>query len=126
MKIAHWLFAAGLGLAGSLAHALEVAPYSADALAAAQKDGKPVALHFHAAWCATCRAQEKVLNELKADKSLDLTVFVADYDKEEALRQAHRVSQQSALIVYRGAKETARVQAETDPAKLESALRTAL
>lgn len=126
MKIAHWLFAAGLGLIGSLAHALEVAPYSASALAAAQKDGKPVALHFHAGWCATCRAQERVLNELKADKSLDLTVFVADYDKEEALKQAHQVRKQSTLIVYHGDKETTRLMGETDAAKLETALRTAL
>ncbi|HOY03662.1 MAG TPA: thioredoxin family protein, partial [Zoogloea sp.] len=65
-----------LGLAASAASALDIQPYSAQALAAAQKAGKPVALHFHADWCPTCRAQEKVFNRLKADTSLDLSLLV--------------------------------------------------
>lgn len=109
-----------------IAHALDSVPYTQEAFNAAQSAGKPVALHFHANWCPTCRAQEKVFNELKPDASLPLTLFVADYDKERALKQQHGVRFQSTLIVYRGTKETARVSGETDPAKLRAALQSAL
>jgi len=108
------------------AQALEIRPYSPDALAAARKDGGPVALHFHASWCPTCRAQEKVFNDFKPDASLTLPLLVVDYDKERALKQKLGVRTQSTVIVYRGDKETARVAGETDPAKLKAALRSAL
>jgi thiol:disulfide interchange protein len=108
------------------AQALEIRPYSPDALAAARKAGGPVALHFHASWCPTCRAQEKVFNDFKPDASLALPLLVVDYDKERALKQKLGVRTQSTVIVYRGDKETARVAGETDPAKLKAALQSAL
>ncbi|HRH74183.1 MAG TPA: thioredoxin family protein [Zoogloea sp.] len=115
-----------LGLAASAASALDIQPYSAQALAAAQKAGKPVALHFHADWCPTCRAQEKVFNRLKPDTSLDLSLLVVDYDKERALKQSLKVRTQSTLIVYRGEKETARLAGDTDETSLRAALKSAL
>lgn len=108
------------------AQALEIRPYSPDALAAARKAGGPVALHFHASWCPTCRAQEKVFNDFKPDASLALPLLVVDYDKERALKQQLKVHTQSTVIVYRGDKATARVAGETDPAKLKAALQSAL
>jgi len=55
-------FIAGLAFAAatSLALALDIQPYTAETLAAKQQAGAAVALHFHADWCPTCRAQEKV------------------------------------------------------------------
>lgn len=108
------------------AHALEIQPYSPAALDAAQKAGQPVALHFHANWCPTCRAQEKVFNGFKPDASLALPLLVVDYDLERALKQKLGVRTQSTLIVYRGNRETARLAGETDPGKLKAALRSAL
>ena len=61
------LFAAALSTLAPLAQALETQPYTAQALAAAQQAGQPVALHFHADWCPTCRQQTTVLNQLKTD-----------------------------------------------------------
>ncbi len=115
-----------LGLAAHTASALDIQPYTPQALAAAQKAGKPVALHFHADWCPTCRAQEKVFNSLKPDTSLDLPLLVVDYDKERALKQSLKVRTQSTLIVYRGEKETARLAGDTDEARLRAALKSAL
>lgn len=43
------------------AGALEIKPYTASEFAEAQQAGKPVALHFHADWCPTCLAQQKVI-----------------------------------------------------------------
>ncbi len=113
-------------LAPLAAHALDVQPYSAEALAAAQSAGKPVALHFHAPWCPTCRAQAKVFDSLKPDASLPLPLLVADYDSERALRQKLGVRTQSTLIVWRGTAETARLAGETDADRLRAALRSAL
>lgn len=118
--------ASTLALAAITASALDSQPYSAQALADARQAGKPVALHFHADWCPTCRAQEKVFNGFRSDQSLALTVLVVDYDKERTLRRELGVRTQSTVIVYRGARETARLAGETDPAKLRAALQSAL
>lgn len=126
MKFSRTLAATALLLAASMAQALTLAPYSAAALAEAQKTGEPVALHFHADWCTTCKAQGKALTELQADPSLKLTVLRVDYDKEVDLKQQLKVHSQSTLIVYRGATERARLAGETQPDKLKAALKTAL
>ena len=118
--------AATLSLAASLAQALAVVPYSAAALAAAQKAGAPVVLHFHATWCPTCRAQDKAFEALKADPSLKLTLMQADYDTEKPLEKQLKVNAQSTLIVYRGATERTRSTGETDPARLKTLLQGAL
>lgn len=118
---------AGLLGASSLAQALDIKPFSAQALAAAQKAGQPVAVHFHAGWCPTCRKQATALEQLKSDKSLDaVTVLVADYDAERDLRKTLKVRTQSTVIVFNGTTERARVAGETDSAKLAAALRSAL
>ncbi|MFM9914376.1 MAG: thioredoxin family protein [Rhizobacter sp.] len=126
MKFSRTLAATALLLAASMTQALTLAPYSAAALAEAQKAGEPVALHFHADWCTTCKAQDKALTELQADPSLKLTVLRVDYDKEVDLKQQLKVRSQSTLIVYRGATERARLAGETQPDKLKAALKTAL
>lgn len=126
MKFARTIAAAAWFLAASSAQALTLAPYSAAALANAQQAGQPVALHFHATWCSTCKAQEQAFNALQADPSLKLTVLKVDYDKEGELKQQLKVRSQSTLIVYRGATERARLAGETQPDKLKAALQTAL
>jgi thiol:disulfide interchange protein len=108
------------------AQALEIRPYSPDALAAARKAGGPVALHFHASWCPTCRAQEKVFNDFKPDASLALPLLVVDYDKERALKQKLGVRTQSTVIVYRCDNETARVAGEKYQSKLKSSMQSSL
>ena len=112
--------------AASLAQALDIKPYSAPALAAAQKAGQPVALHFRADWCPTCRAQDKVLESLKAEKGLDLTLLSADYDTEKALKRRFKVNTQSTLIVLKGQKEAARLVGDTTADGIRSALKAAL
>ena len=122
----HTLAAATLlGLAG-LAQALETQPYSAAALSAAQQAGKPVAVHFHADWCGTCKQQEGALAKLKAEPGLDLTVLVANYDQEKDLRKAMNVRMQSTFVVFKGPQEKARLAGETSPDKIRAAFKAAL
>ena len=111
--------------ASTVSFALDIKPYSAQALSTEQRAGKPVTLHFHAEWCPTCRAQEKVLQQLEGDASVPGTVLVVNYDKEKELRKQLGVRTQSTLIVYQGNVEKVRLAGDTDPDKLRAALLSA-
>ena len=119
------VLAASLLLAATLSHALTVTPYTPAALAAAQKADTPLVLHFHASWCPTCRAQDKVFDALKADPSLKVTLMEVDYDTEKALEKQLKVTAQSTLVVLHGATERSRSTGETDPGRLKAILQSA-
>ena len=125
MKTAKLLAALALSAAASLAFALDIQPYAAETLAAKQKAGEAVALHFHADWCPTCRAQEKVFNVWKGDAAVPGTLLVVNFDKERELKRQLGVRSQSTVIVYKGGKETGRLAGETDPAPLRAVLGSA-
>lgn len=120
------LLATGALLLSSLAQALTIQPYTPQALASAQAAGQPVALHFHADWCPTCKQQEKAFTQLQAEPGLDVLLLVADYDKEKELRRGLKVRTQSTLVVFRGAAEKARLAGDTDAGRLRTALKSAL
>ena len=126
MKIAKLILSTFLALGAMASYALDIQPYSAAALTQAQKADKPVALHFHADWCPTCRAQEKVMQDLKSEAGLDLTVLVANYDTEKELKRRFNVRAQSTLVVLHGNKETYRVVGDTSPGGIRGALKSAL
>ena len=111
---------------GSVAHALEIRPYTSTELASMQKAGKPVVVIFHADWCPTCKVQQQTLETLKKESGLELTVLVADYDKEKHLRREHKVRSQSTLVAFKGGKETGRIVGDTAPDKIRALLKTAL
>lgn len=112
--------------AAGWAQALTITPYSAQALAAAQQAGQPVAVHFHADWCTTCKQQEKALTQLKTEPGLDITVLVANYDLEKDLRKTMKVRTQSTLVVFKGNEEKARLAGDTAPDKIRAVLKAAL
>ncbi|MEK7917679.1 thioredoxin family protein [Burkholderia contaminans] len=90
-------------------------PYNKAQFDGALAHGKPVVIWFHASWCPTCRAQQPAVDRLaKSSEMKDVTVFVADFDKETALEKALRVAQQSTFVVFRGGREVARSTGETD------------
>lgn len=119
------LLAVALLASANLAAALEIKPYSALALADLQEAGQAVALHFHADWCPTCRAQEKVFNGWRGDPAVPGTLLVVNYDNERELRKRLGVRSQSTLIVFKGKAETARLAGDTDPRALAGALGSA-
>lgn len=126
MKFARFIVSALLVAAASMAHALEVKPYSAQALADAEKAGQPVALHFHADWCPTCRAQDKTLESMKSEKGLDLTILQVNYDTEKDLKKRFNVRTQSTMVVLKGTKEVARLAGDTSVEGIRGALKAAL
>ena len=78
MKTIVTLAAIALSAACNLALALDIQPYAPETLAAKQKAGESVALHFRADWCPTCRAQEKVFNGWKGDASVPGTLLIVN------------------------------------------------
>ena len=126
MKLVRTLFVLLSLLTVASAHALEITPYTPAALAQAQQSGKSYALHFHADWCPVCRAQSKVLEELKADPKLNVTVFVVNYDTEKSLRKQFGVHTQSTIIAFKGRHETGRLAGESQADKIRAVLMSAL
>lgn len=126
MNLKNTLVLAATLLAASWSHALTIMPYSLETFAKLQTAGEPVALHFHADWCPTCRAQAKSLETLKTDPSLKLTVLSVDYDKETTLKKQLSVRSQSTFIVFRGVAEKVRKIGETSPEAIRQTLGTAL
>ena len=122
MKAIKAVIVFGSMLFAASAFALEIKPYSADTFAQIQKSGAGVALHFHADWCPTCRAQEKVFNGWKSDASVPGNLLVVDYDKERDLKNKLNVRTQSTLIVFKGDKEVARLAGKSDEKSLKEAL----
>lgn len=106
--------------------ALQSAPYTDKALADAQAAGRPVALHFHADWCGSCKVQAMVFDSLRKEDKLDLTVLVVDYDKAQAIKSRFGVRTQSTIVVFKGEKETARLSGETRESRIRQALESAL
>ncbi len=120
-------FIAAMGLLSVAAQALTIDDYSPAAIKKAEAAGKSYALAFHADWCPTCRAQAKVFEQLKADTALkNVTIYNVDYDGETDLKKALKVRGQSTVIVYKGAKETARSVADTSADGLKQVLAKSL
>lgn len=90
-------------------------------------DGRPVVVDFHADWCPTCRAQAPIVRELLSTPEFkNLTVLVANYDTEAALRKSLKVAKQSTLVVFRHGKEVARSTGDTSRDGLAALLRQAI
>jgi len=128
MRVAvRWFVVAmSLGVAAVAAFAGE-RPFNQAAFDKALADGKPVVVDFAASWCPTCKEQKPIVQALLKDaKRKSLTVFVADFDKEEALKKQLKVTMQSTLVAFKGGKEVARSTGQTDKAELGALLDKAL
>lgn len=104
-------------LAVGSAAALEVTPYTPQSLATAQASGKPFLLDFFATWCVTCKAQERVLEQLRgANPAYDAIPIVrVDWDENEhgPLVRGMAIPRRSTLVMMRGQTELGRVLAAT-------------
>jgi thiol-disulfide isomerase/thioredoxin len=102
-------------------------PFDQAQFDAARTAGKPVAVVFHADWCPTCRAQAPVLKALSQTPELKaLTLYVANFDTEKALKKSLGVTQQSTIVVFKDGKESARSTGDTQQESLSALLRHAV
>jgi thiol-disulfide isomerase/thioredoxin len=120
MKLKHWPCVLATVLFALPALALDIVPYQAEQFAQARAAGKVTAIQFHSGWCPVCVMQERGLKALKDDKALDqVTVFQADFFKEEALRKRFNVTTFSTLVIFKGETEAARTTADSRPEQLK-------
>lgn len=112
-KITHLLLTA-CSVFALQAQALTIEPYTPELLAKKKQSGELVALHFHAFWCPTCWAQDKVFKSFLKDTDVPGALLVVNYDIERELRRQLNVRSQSTLIVYKGVEEQKRSTGETD------------
>jgi thioredoxin 1 len=107
--------------------AAEWRPFSAEAFAEAQKQGKSILVDISAPWCPTCRAQKPILEELTvAPEYRDLLVLKVDFDNQKSDVRALNAQSQSTLIAFRGSSETARSVGDTNADSIAALVKSAL
>ena len=72
--------------------------YSESAVAAALKEGKKVALFFHAPRCPSCRSLNKELTADIATLPANTVVFKTDYDSTSDLKKKYGVTSQHTIV----------------------------
>ncbi|HSY27626.1 MAG TPA: thioredoxin family protein [Burkholderiaceae bacterium] len=89
--------------------------------------GKPVIVDFYADWCPTCKAQKPVVEDVMHNPKLQgVTLFLANYDQEIALKKSLHVTQQSTFVVFKGGKEVTRSTGQTGKADISALFDQAL
>ncbi len=69
--------------------------------------GDAVVVEFSAPWCPTCRAQKPIVAQIMAQpKFQGVTLFVADYDKEVALKNSSVWASKARLWCSKGARKS--------------------
>lgn len=110
----------------SLAPAAEI-PFDQAKFDSTLAAGKPMAVIFHADWCPVCRAQAPLLKSLSQSPELQsVTLYVANFDEEKALKKALGVTKQSTVVVFKNGKESARSTGDTQQDSLAALLRHAI
>ena len=127
MKLLTRLLAFIATLALPLLAAAATVPFDQAAFDKAVAAGEPVVVQFHADWCPTCKAQAPLVAQVLAEpKMKSVTLFVADFDQEKALKKALKVSTQSTFVVFKGGKEVARSSGETTRGAIDATFAKAL
>ena len=101
--------------------------YSDAAFDSAAASGKPILVQFHADWCPTCRAQEKVINSFRYNPEYkNLVILRVDFDSEKSVLQRFGVRRQSTLIVFKNGEEVGRSVGESSPDGIKNLFNKAL
>ena len=97
--------------------------FSDAAFDSAAASGYPVLVEFHAVWCPTCRAQERIINSFRHNPEYKgLVILRVDYDTEKPLLKRFDVRRQSTLIVFKNGAELGRAVGESRPEGIKNLL----
>jgi thioredoxin 1 len=82
---------------------------------------RTVLVAVHADWCTDCAAQAPILARLMREPQFNDTVgYIVNFDRERKFLAAHKVRQQSTLIVFRDGVEVARSVADTNEGRVRA------
>ncbi len=93
--------------------------------------GDTVFLDFKAAWCSTCRAQERVLQTLKQknpDYEANIVFIDVDWDQygRSDLVKSLGIPRRSTLVALKGDQEIGRIVAQTSTKTIKALMDAAL
>jgi thioredoxin 1 len=120
---------AGLSIASAAtgpATALMIIPYTGSELDGLEASGKPYVINFHATWCPTCAAQQRVLDALQGESAAyaAIPILRVDWDTygNGELARALAIPRRSTLVLMRGTTELGRLVAETRKERIAALL----
>ena len=120
---------AGLSIAAITAgpaQALMIIPYTGSELAGLEASGKPYVINFHATWCPTCAAQQRVLDALQSESAAyaAIPILRVDWDTygDSDLARSLAIPRRSTLVLMRGTTELGRLVAETRKERIAALL----
>ncbi len=109
-----------------VARAATEAPFTQQAFAAAQHEGKPILVDISAPWCPVCAKQRPILSQLMADPVFKgLVVYQVDFDSQKDVVRALGAQMQSTLVVFHGSTEEGRSTGDTNAQSIKALLQKA-
>ena len=127
MKFARTPVLLALSCLASLAMAGEIKPFSQSAFDKLTYEGRPVVLDISATWCPTCKAQKPIIDNLmKQPAYQDVTLLTLDFDTDKPTLRKFKVTMQSTLVAFKGAKEVGRSVGDTSASGLEGLIKKTL
>jgi thiol-disulfide isomerase/thioredoxin len=93
--------------------------------------GETVFVDYAADWCGTCKRQERIVNELRAnnpdfDKNISFVRVDWDSFSSHEVTTSRKVPRRSTLIVLRGEEELGRIVAGTSTEEIKALLELGL
>lgn len=93
--------------------------------------GETLLVDYSAAWCGTCKRQERILNELRAENPLfsdKITFIKVDWDtySSHEVTASRNIPRRSTLLLLRGDEELGRIVAGTNTDEIRSLLELGL
>ncbi|MEQ9634706.1 MAG: thioredoxin family protein [Devosia marina] len=105
------------GFVAGAAGALEFIDYTGTELEGLVDSGAPYLINFHASWCPTCAAQQRVLDALQGESAAyaAIPILRVDWDSygNSELARNMAIPRRSTLVLMRGTSELGRLVAET-------------
>ena len=131
MKRRDFMLAFGAATLVPMAVRAQVLEYSEGLVNERLAAGETVFLDFKASWCTTCRAQERVIGQLKGNNPAyedNITFIDVDWDEfgRSEIVDRYNVPRRSTLIVLKGDQELGRIVAGTSQRDIQALMDTAL
>tara|TARA_B110000003_G_C16587134_1_gene510294 strand:+ start:201 stop:575 length:375 start_codon:yes stop_codon:yes gene_type:complete len=78
----------------------------------AKANGKTIVINSFEAWCGTCVAQSKILNNAKKEFK-DIIFMTYEHEKNKEIASKLNIEFRTTIVVYKGNKEVSRLIGQT-------------